>query len=101
MDFHADAFADLEFVDIGAECGDRAHIFMARREILVEGQAAQDAGGRAGVDDFEIGGADCDRVDADQHFRAARHRHRLVAQEELVGLAQYPGLHLVRYGEVG
>ena len=47
MDFHADAFADLELVDVGSERGDRAHIFMARREILVEGQAALNARRRA------------------------------------------------------
>jgi hypothetical protein len=44
MDFHADPFADLEFVDVGPERGDRAHILVARGEFLVEGQAAFNAG---------------------------------------------------------
>ena len=84
MDLDADALADPEFVDIRSERRDRAHIFVARREILVEGQAAQDARWRAGVDDLKIGRADRDRIDTDQNFGPRRHRRRLVAQEKLV-----------------
>ena len=72
MDFDGHALADLELVDMGAECCDRAHIFMARREVLVEGKPALDAGRRSPVNDFEVGGTDRDGIDADQHFGAAR-----------------------------
>src|SRR6202040_2229713 len=58
VDFHADAFADCELVDVGSERGNRAHIFMAWREVLVEGQAALNARRRAAVNDLEIGSAD-------------------------------------------
>ena len=101
MDFHADALADLEFVDIGPEGCDRAHIFMAGREILVEGQAAADARRRAAVDDLKVGRADRHRVDADQHFRAPRNRRGLVAQQKLVRIAQDPGFHLRGNGKFG
>jgi len=53
------------------------------------------------VDDLEVGGADRDRVDAHQHFGPARHRHRLVDQLELIGIAQHPGLHRVGDGQIG
>jgi hypothetical protein len=66
MDFYGDAFADSEFVDIGSERGNRTHIFMAGRKILVEGQAAANACRRTAVDDLQIGGADRNRVDAVQ-----------------------------------
>jgi hypothetical protein len=101
VDFHADTLADAELVDVGAERGDRAHIFMTGRKILVEGQAAQNAGGRAGVDDFEVGRADRDCIDAYQHFGARRDGHGLAAQEQLFRSAKHPGLHLVRDGKVG
>ena len=48
MDLDADALADPELVDVRSERRDRPHIFVARREILVEGQAAQDARRRPG-----------------------------------------------------
>ena len=77
MDFDSDALADRELVDAGSERDDRAHIFVAGREILVERQAALDQRRRAVIDDFKIGGADRHRVDADQNFGALGHRHRL------------------------
>jgi hypothetical protein len=43
MDFDADALTNVELVDIWSEGRHRAHIFMAGREILVEGQAALNA----------------------------------------------------------
>ena len=42
MDFDGDALADRKLVDAGSERDDRAHIFVAGREILVERLAAQD-----------------------------------------------------------
>jgi hypothetical protein len=65
VNLHADPFADLELVDVGPECCDRAHVFVAGREIPVEGQAATNAGRRAAMNDFEIGGADRNRIDPD------------------------------------
>jgi hypothetical protein len=94
MDFHADAFPDFELVDVRSECGDRAHIFMAGREILVERQATPDAGRRAAMDDFEVSCADGNGVDAHQHFGASGDWRGFVAQDQLVRVAQDPGLHL-------
>src|SRR5579885_2350356 len=51
--------------------------------------------GRAVIDDLEIGGADGDGVDAHQHFRLLRHRHRLLSDAELARVAEYPGAHHV------
>ena len=55
---------------------------------------------RAVIDDFEIGGADRDRIDAHQHFGALRHRHRLVLQCELAGIAEHPGFHRIGNGKI-
>ena len=51
---------------------------------------------RAVIDDLEIGRADRDRVDAHQHLGPLRHRHRLVRQRQLAGIAEHPCLHGVR-----
>jgi hypothetical protein len=99
MDFHADALADLKFVDVGSQRCDRAHILMTWREILVEWQATQDAGRRSRMDDLKISGADRDRIDSDQNFGACGYGRRLVTQEKLVGPAENPGLHLLGYGQ--
>jgi hypothetical protein len=66
---------------------------MARRKVLVEGQAALDARRRPAVDDLEVGGADRNGVDPDQNFRAPRHWGGLVAEEEFVRVSQNPGFH--------
>ena len=95
VDFDRHALADLVFVDAGAERHDRAHVFVAGREVLVERHAALDRGRRAVIDDLEIGGADRDRIDAHQHLGALRHRHRLVRELEFAGIAEHPGLHRV------
>src|SRR6185437_7586979 len=81
--------------DPGPERRDRAHIFVAGREILVERHAAQDRGRRAVIDDLQIGGADCHRIDAHQHLGALGHRHRLFRKLEFAGVAQHPGPHRV------
>jgi hypothetical protein len=47
MNLHTDSLADLELVDVRPECRNRAHIFVAWREILVEGQAALNTRWRA------------------------------------------------------
>ena len=95
VDFDGDALADLVFVDAGAERRDRAHIFVAGGEILVERHAAQDRGRRAVIDDLQVGGADRHRIDAHQHLGALGHRHRLFRQLEFAGVAQHPGPHRV------
>jgi hypothetical protein len=53
------------------------------------------------MDDLEIGGTDRHRVDPDQHFRAFWNRRRFVAQQQLVRIAQHPGLHPRGDGKVG
>jgi hypothetical protein len=79
VDFHGDALADLELVDVRPERRHRPHIFVPRREVLVEGQAALNAGRRSPMDDFEVGCANRNGIDANQHFGAPRHRCRLFA----------------------
>ena len=100
MDFHADALADRELVDGRSEGHDRAHIFMAGRKVLVEGQAALNARRRSAMDDLKVGGADGNGVDPDQDFCAPRHRGGLVAQQKLVRVSQNPGFHLGRGREI-
>ena len=95
VDFDRHARADLVFVDARSERHHRAHVFMAGREVLVERQAALNRGRRAVIDDLEIGGADRDCVDAHQHFRLLRHRHRLLPDAELARIAEHPGVHAV------
>ena len=80
-------------VDAGAERHHGAHVLVARREALVERQAALDHGRRPVRDHVEVGGADGDRVDAHQHLGLAGHRHRLVRQHEIAGAVQHPRLH--------
>ena len=100
MDLDGDALADRQFVDAGTERHHGAHIFVARREILVERLAAEDHRRRAEFDDLEVGGADRDRVDAHQHFGALGHRHRLFRKLQFAGIAEHPGLHLVGDREI-
>ena len=100
VDLDRDAIADLELVDARPERDDGAHVLVARRPVLVERQAAFDQRRRAVIDHLQIGGADRDRVDAHQHLGLARHRHRLLLEDELAGIAQHPRLLLVGNGEV-
>ena len=93
VDLDRDALADAALVDARTERDDRAHVFVSRREVLVERQAALDHRRRAVRDHLEVGRADRDRVDAHQNFGAARHRHRLFAKRELARIAQHPCLH--------
>src|SRR5882724_7422659 len=107
VDLHADTFADLKFINAGSEGCNGAHIFMAGRKILVERQAALDVRRRAAVNDFKIGCADRDGVDADQDFGAPWNRCGFVAEKNLIRIAQDPRLHLSgnrkfrRYSDTG
>ena len=83
VDLHRDAVADGELVDAGPERCDRAHVLVAGRPVLVEGQAALDQRRRPVRDHVEVGGADRDRVDAHQHLGPLRHRHRLLREPQL------------------
>src|SRR5207342_1170214 len=100
VDFHGDALPNLVFVDAGTERHDRAHVFVSRREILVEGETALDRGRRSVPDDLQIGGADGDGVDAHENLGALRHGNRLVREREVAGIAEHPGLHGVGDGKV-
>jgi len=95
MNFHRDALADTIFVDAGAERHDRAHIFVAGREILVKWLAALDQSRRAVIDDFEIGGAYRYCIDAHQDFGALGRRDGLLGELKLAGIAENPGFHSV------
>src|SRR5690606_40596325 len=58
MDFDRYALADLVFVNALSQSHDRAHIFMARRVVLVERQTAIDLCGWTVADDFVVGCGD-------------------------------------------
>src|ERR1700750_2627542 len=53
------------------------------------------------MDDFEIGCANRNRIDANQDLSAPRYRRRLLAQGQLIGPAEHPGLHPVRDNDFG
>src|SRR5215469_11771301 len=93
MDLDGDAVADLEFVDGGAEPDDRAHVFMARCEAPIERELTVHHRGQPVLEYFNVGGADRNRVDTDQHLCRARLRHRLLAQHQLFRAPEHPGLH--------
>src|SRR4029078_6362065 len=101
VDLYADPFADLELVDVRAERRDGAHIFVPRREILVEGQPALNARRRTRMDDLKVGCTDRHRIDPDQDFRAGGNGYRLIAQRQLIRIAQYPGLHPIGDRKLG
>ena len=98
MNLDGHALADPVFVDARAERHHRAHIFVPGSEVLVVRHAAKDQRRRPVIDDLEIGRADRDRVDAHQHLGLLRHRHRLVPQQQLAGIAEHPCLHGVGNG---
>src|SRR5215472_4744606 len=100
MNFDRDALAYLVFVDARTERDHRAHIFVARREVLVERLAALDERRRPVIDDFKIGGADRHRVDANENLGALGHRDWLLRQLQLTGIAEYPGFHGVGDREI-
>jgi hypothetical protein len=93
MDLDRDPLADRKFVDTGPERRDFAHVLVARREVLVEGQPALDLGRRAVVNHLQVGGADGYRIDANEHFRLLGNRDRLLAIGELVGITENPRPH--------
>src|SRR5262245_42995823 len=96
MDLDRDPLADIVLIDTGPERHDRAHVFMAGREILVERQPALNRRRRSVIDDLEIRSANRHSVDANKNLRLFRHRHWLIADAELAGFAKYPGALRVR-----
>src|SRR5438270_8472375 len=68
MHLDRDAVADLKLVDGRAELDDRAHIFVARREAAIEWQLAINHRRHAVAHDLNVGRADRDRVDPNQHL---------------------------------
>ena len=80
----------------GPELHDRAHVFVAGGEALVERQFAIDHRRQAVLDDLDVGRADRDRVDPHQHLGRAGLGHRLFDQRQLLGVAEHPGLHRLR-----
>src|SRR5205814_1391322 len=93
-----DADAHLDLVDCRAELHDRAHIFVARGEALVERQPTIDHRLHAMPDDLDIGRADGDRVNSNEHLGGPRLQHRLLDERELIGTARHPSLHCRRTG---
>src|SRR5205085_1108351 len=88
--------ADIELVDRRPELHHGAHIFVTRGEALMERQVAVDHRRYAVPDDLDIGGADGDRVDTDQHFRRSWLRHRFFHQRKFFRAAEHPGPHRLR-----
>jgi hypothetical protein len=97
LDCHA--LTDIVLIDSGAERHDRAHVLMAGSEILIEWHAALDHGRRAMIDDLKVRRADCDRVDAYQHFCFLWHRDRLFRNGELTGITQHPSTLAIGNGK--
>jgi hypothetical protein len=85
--------ANCVFVNAGAQSHDGPHIFVTGRETLVVRVAALNLGGRAVINDFQIGGADRHGVDANQNLGARRRGNRFVFKRQLTGIAKHPGLH--------
>src|SRR6266545_4819869 len=100
MAFDGHALADPVFVDARPERRHGPHIFVPGREVLVVRQAAANQRRRPVIDDLEIGRADRDRVDAYEDFGPLRHRHRLLAQRKLAGIAEHPCFHRLRDGVI-
>src|SRR3954468_13197859 len=99
VDLHRDALPDLELVDARTEGHDRAHVLVAGREVLVEGQAALDLRRQPVLDDLQVGGADGDAVDAHEDLSALRRGNGLVDERQLARVIQDPCLHGVRNGK--
>ena len=97
VNFDRDPVADLELVNTRPQGCDRAHVFVARREVLVERRTPLEHGRRAISNDLEISRADCDGIDPHQGFGPPRHGNNLVDKFQLVGVSQYPGLHMLRH----
>jgi hypothetical protein len=93
MHLDGDAVAERELVDRGPELDHRAHVFMARGEPLVERQLALDQRRQPVLQNLDVGGADRDRVDPQQHLGRTRLGHRLLGERQLVGIAEHPCLH--------
>ena len=94
-----DAIPDGVFVDTRPELDHGAHIFVARREILVEGEAAPDPCGQTFGDDLHVRAADGDRVDPDQNLGWTRFRDGLFREPKLFGIVEDPCLHGLGNGE--
>jgi len=71
MNFDGHALADLIFVDALPQCHDGTHILVSGREVLVERGTTMDFSGRTIVNDFQIGRADRNRINANQHLPLA------------------------------
>ncbi|OIQ67381.1 hypothetical protein GALL_510390 [mine drainage metagenome] len=100
MDLDGDALPDPVFIDAGPQRRNRAHIFMARREILVVGQAALDHRRRTMMDDLKIRCANRNRIDANQNLGPLGHRNGFRCQGQLTGIAQHPGAHRFGNGKI-
>jgi hypothetical protein len=93
LDLYRDALADFELIHAGPEGRDGTHIFVPRRPVLVERQAALDHCWGAVFHDLEVGRADGDGVDPHQDFRPSGYGNRLLHQFLFVRVAQHPGAH--------
>ncbi len=100
MDLDGDAITDPVLVHARPELDDGAHIFMARREILVEGGAALDHGGQSLGDDLHVRPADGHGVDPHQNFGWSRFRNGFFRESQLIGIIEDPGLHGLGNGKI-
>jgi hypothetical protein len=70
MNFHGDALADAVLIHARSERRHSAHVFVPRREQLVERFTATDQRRHAVADDLQVCRADRHGIDAHQHLGA-------------------------------
>ena len=92
---HFDGHAIAEFVLVYtlAQLDHRAHVFVARCKVLVEWKTTVNQSGWALVDDFQIGRANSNCIDAHQHLSGTWLRDRLVHKGKLFGVSKDPSFH--------
>jgi hypothetical protein len=100
MNLDRHALPDGVFVDARAERHHGAHVFMTRSKVLVVRHAALDQCRGPMPNDLEVGGANCNRVDAQKNLGTLRHRHRLVHERDLAWVPKHPRLHDIWNREV-
>jgi hypothetical protein len=91
---------DGEVIASRPESDNRAHIFMTRSIILVEGQPPPDTGGRPFGKDVEIGRTYRDSIYPYQDFSAYRVRDGLFDENQFIGFTKYPGAHFCRHTQI-
>ena len=93
MDLHCNAIPDSEFVHARSELDHGAHVFMARREILIERETASDPCRQPFGQDLHVRTADRNGVNPHQHLGGPGFRNGFFHQTELFRIVEDPCLH--------